>query len=389
MSRIPLRLLACSAALCGLALLNPAGAEGAVQAQFSLPVSALPAPSITSTGHNVYVSGSAKNLVGTPGQFTFSDSAGSGVVRYLYGLGNSTPVIPLPATTTGTATLNLAPYNASEFDLYVAAQSKSGQVSQPSEFRIETILPRGNVAALAWWKLTAGHGASAQDATGHGHIAKLAGSAALRCGPAAPDGDRCWLNLVRPGSQAVTPKTVLPIVGSNGSFAVSAWVRAAACATTCVAVSQDATQTSGFSLAYRRSCTASGQTGPCWLFTMPEADSKSAPVHQAQSLPGTAHIGKWIQLTGGYDAAHQALTLYVNGIQAGQLVGAAPWTAPAAGPLRLGGVLPGAADSSWTGRISNVCVFYGALQTADVRLLYSGDSSFPHNGCAALQKKYP
>ena len=384
MPRMPLRLLACSAALCGLALVIPAGAEGAVQAQSSLP-----APSITSTGHNVYVSGLAKNLVGTPGQFTFSDAAGSGVVRYLYGLGNSTPDIPLPAATTGTATLNLAPYNGSEFDLYVAAQSKSGQVSPPSEFRIETILPRGNVAALAWWKLTAGHGASAQDATGHGHAAKLAGSAALRCGLAAGDGDRCWLSLAGRGGLAVTSPTVLPIVGNNGSFTVSAWVRAAACATTCAAVSQDATQTSGFSLAYRRSCTASGQAGPCWLFTMPEADSKSVPVHQAQSLPGTAHTGKWIELTGVYDAAHQALTLYVNGIQAGQLIGAAPWTTPAAGPLRLGGVLPGAADSSWTGRISNVCVFYGALQPADVRLLYSGDSSFPHNGCAALQRKYP
>jgi hypothetical protein len=37
----------------------------------------------------------------------------------------------------------------------------------------------------------------------------------------------------------------------------------------------------------------------------------------------------------------------------------------------------------------STCVFYGALQPADVRLLYPGDSSFPHDGCAALQRKYP
>jgi hypothetical protein len=36
-----------------------------------------------------------------------------------------------------------------------------------------------------------------------------------------------------------------------------------------------------------------------------------------------------------------------------------------------------------------VCVFYGVLGPADVRLLHSGNSAHPHNGCAALWAKYP
>jgi hypothetical protein len=81
--------------------------------------------------------------------------------------------------------------------------------------------------------------------------------------------------------------------------------------------------------------------------------------------------------------------LYVNGIQAGQFAEASPWTAPAPGPVRLGSVLPGATAPSWAGQISNACIFYGALQPADVRLLYSGNTAHPHDGCAALHAKYP
>jgi hypothetical protein len=282
----------------------------------------------------------------------------------------------------------IAPYNGSEFDLYVSAKNGAGQISQPSKFQIETILPAGNVAALAWWKLNSGHGNRADDSTGHGHLAKLSGHASLRCGSKATDSYRCWLSLAPSGGQAVTSKTVLPIVGNNGSFAVSAWVRVAACAAACVALSEDATKTSGFTLSYQRSCAAGGHTGPCWRFSMPKTDSKSAFVYRASSTPGTAHVSKWVELTGVFNASHGALTLYVNGVEAGQVTGAAPWTAPAPGPVRLGRMLASGAGSPWDGQISNVCMFYGVLQPADIKLLYSGNSTHPHNGCAALHARY-
>jgi hypothetical protein len=81
------------------------------------------------------------------------------------------------------------------------------------------------------------------------------------------------------------------------------------------------------------------------------------------------------------------LTLYVNGHQAGQ-VSDSPWTNAGIGRARIGNLIPGGSRHDWTGRLSNACVFYGALQLADVRLLHVGNASHPHNGCAALFDKY-
>lgn len=347
-----------------------------------------PAPVIASTGRNVYVNGTATNLVGTPGRFTFSDSGGSNVVAYLYGFGFAD--IRIPAGPKGTATIAVTPNNPMEFDLDVSAVDGSGDVSPPSEFQIETLLPKGNIANLAWWKLSAGHGTGALDATGHGHTAKLSGPASLGCGsPAAPDGYRCWLKLTGADGQAATAQTLVPVVGNNGSFTVSAWVQVSSCGGTCAALSEDATQVSGFTLGYQQSCTAGGKTGPCWVFARPAADQTTATVVTAASAPATAHLRKWAQLTGVFDAAQGELSLYVNGRLAGQISGVQPWTQDTGGPMRLGAAFPGGTVSSWDGQISNACVFYGPLASSDVKLLYTGDSTYPHNGCAALHAKYP
>jgi hypothetical protein len=348
----------------------------------------LPAPVIASTGHNVYVSGTATNLVGTPGRFTFSDPGGSNVVAYLYGFGFAGTRIP--AGPKGTATIAVTPNNPAVIDLDVSAVDGSGDVSPPSEFQIETNLPPGNIANLAWWKLSAGHGTEALDATGHGHTAKLAGPASLGCGSAAaPDGYRCWLKLTGPDGQAVTPRTLVPLVGNDGSFTVSAWAKASGCGGTCAALSEDGTQVSGFALGYQQSCTAGGKTGPCWVFAMPATDQTTATVFTAASAPGTAHLHEWAELTGVFDATHGELSLYVNGRSAGQISGVEPWAQAAGGPMRLGAALPGGTVSSWDGQISNACVFYGPLASSDAKLLYTGDSTYPHNGCAALHAKYP
>jgi len=55
----------------------------------------------------------------------------------------------------------------------------------------------------------------------------------------------------------------------------------------------------------------------------------------------------------------------------------------------MGHLAPRGTTHGWSGRLSNVCLFYGPIQPADVTLLYQGDSAHPHNGCAALDAKYP
>ena len=119
------------------------------------------------------------------------------------------------------------------------------------------------------------------------------------------------------------------------------------------------------------------------------SDSTSAPVYTAPSAPASAKAGKWAQLTGVYDSGHQSLTLYVNGVQTGQLSGVPPWSGAAPGPLRIGNAFPGGAGHAWDGKLSDACVFYGPLPATDVSVLYSGSSAHPHNGCAALYSLYP
>jgi hypothetical protein len=104
-------------------------------------------------------------------------------------------------------------------------------------------------------------------------------------------------------------------------------------------------------------------------------------------LPGSARAATWTQLTGVFDASHGTLTLYVNGVQRGLFTGVSPWSAAASGPMQLANAFPG--THAFAGRLSGACVFYGAVQAADVGLLYSGDVNHPHNGCAALFAKYP
>jgi hypothetical protein len=347
-----------------------------------------PAPTITSVGRNVYVSAVATNYVGTPGLFKLSDSGQ--VTGYWYGYFSGSEINFASAGTGGTATLAITPYNVGELDLWVQAVNGSSPLSAESEFVIDTKIAPGHVATLAWWKLNARRGKRAADSTGHGHTAKLSNDASFGCGaPAAPDGFRCVMKLGGLGGQATTEPTLLPLVGNNGSFSISAWVNLSKCRSRCTALSFDATHTFGFALGYQRSCQAGGRPGPCWTLRMPVSDNAGAFVVIAISPPGSARLGRWTQLTGVYDSTHQTLTLFVNGVQRSQSGNAITWAAPAAGPMRIGDIFAGGTAHAWPGRLSNVCVFFGALEPADVALLHTGDATHPHDGCAALFAKYP
>jgi len=289
----------------------------------------------------------------------------------------------------GTATVGITPYNSVDLVLNVEAVDGTS-VSAVSSFDILTLLPTGNVATLAWWKLTAAHKPVAPDSTGHSHAAPLSKDSAMTClATAAPDGYKCSLSVTGRGGQALTAPATLPVAGNDGGFSVSTWVDLAKCSGTCVALAADATHTYEFALKYQHSCQANGRIGPCWKFAMPVSDSPAATVLSAASPPGSARLNRWTQLTGVFHAGHGLLTLYVNGVQGGQISNVPPWSAPARGRVRIGNLWPGGTAHDWSGRISNACVFYGVLQSADVTLLFKGDSAHPHDGCAALFARYP
>jgi hypothetical protein len=359
------------------------------------------APANSDITSDVYTSGAASGQVGQPGHFTFSDPANSDngvndVAGYYYGLDNSSPGTYVPAGSDHKATVTITPFNPAELDLYVRAVDRAGNVSQgaAAEFKIVTKPPNNNIATLAWWKLNEGSGTTAIDATGNGNDAALwQPGASLGCGSSAvPSGYRCTLALDGSAGRAFTAR---PVLGNNGPFTVSAWVYLnSAGGSDQTAMSQGGNSVSGFTLGYAGACR-------CWQFAMPSSDSLSpTSVYQARS--GTvAQAGTWTQLTGVFDPAAinpdpkcspgvncvGALTLYVNGVLAGQYWGAREWSAPAAGLLRLGSDgTAGAGPPFWGGQLSAACAFYGPLPASDVTALWAKGSG---DGCGVLYQKYP
>lgn len=359
------------------------------------------APTITSVPNSqglTYTSGVAENPVGAPAVFQLSDPTNidpsdttNDIVGYRYALNSASPNFYLPASAEGgTATITITPFNPQALDLYIQAVDRAGNLSPVAgPFQILTVAPVGNIATLAWWPLNNLSGSTTVDSTNNGADATLWSSgASVPCATnPVPSGYRCTLALDGSTGRAFTTH---PVVGNDGSFSVSTWVDVSSCSGSCVALSQDGTSVSGFTLGYQSSCTVGTSKGACWAFTMPASDSTSAVVNAADSAPGTASTGKWTQITGVYDATHEQMQIYVNGVLAGWTGALAvlPWAATASGLLHIG--------SSWTsatgvtdflpGNISAACVFYGPLAASDVTTLYNGGAG---DGCGTLYATYP
>jgi hypothetical protein len=196
-----------------------------------------------------------------------------------------------------------------------------------------------------------------------------------------------WTTDSQSGAAALTfnhagdAKTDGPVLYTDQSFTVSAWVRMADEDLTDAgptlptnnrtALSQKGNRVSGFYLGYRLDTA----NVPHWAFSIPEADvdlgnDANAPGWWVTALSTnpvtTADIGRWAHLIGVYDANTSAMRLYVNGTLAGTItrtqprwnvtgpltVGAA-WWSPAGGP-------PAPADA-WRGSVDNVNVYQGAV----------------------------
>jgi hypothetical protein len=342
------------------------------------------APTISSPD---YTSGVASNPVGTQGTFNFAAPAGAdpaAVAGFVYGIDNPRPSAYVPASGSGAASIRLAPFSIAEEDLYVASVDQAGNVSPVTgPFRIEATAS-GNIATLGWWKLN-GDGTDSNAVSSSGLGLTISGLAAYKCpgsATASPAGYTCSLAL----DGLSTDATGVAVMGNDTSFSVSAWVYPSSCPmAVCTAVSQDGANMSGFRLGYQPSGTAGsgGVACPCWVFGMPRSDSASA-VWQEAAAPAAAATGKWTQLTGVFAAGHGTLTLYVNGSAVGTGF-ASPWSAPAIGPFRVGDDMAGSGDF-FTGSVSDVCAFYGALAGGDVQRLYASGSA---DGCAALAATYP
>ncbi len=164
--------------------------------------------------------------------------------------------------------------------------------------------------------------------------------------------------------------TTGPALRTDQSFTVSAWVLVPEPMTAWnTAVAQNGVNYSGFYLGHRKT------TGfaEVWEFSMKDTDTIGAGTWAiASAVVDPEDFGRWVHLTGVWDAGAGQLRLYVNGALAGSAARTVSWAA--GGPLAIGrsrfpsGNAP-ADGQYWVGGIDEVRVYQGALPGSEIAKL--------------------
>jgi endo-1,4-beta-xylanase len=210
---------------------------------------------------------------------------------------------------------------------------------------------RSTVDPVGWWRLDDPAGAPAIDSSGGGHHATVGGGGRLGAAGRVP-----WVSVFTGNGTDSEASAAGPVLRTDTSFTVSAWVSLANKAGGWVAVSQDGTSNSAFYLMYQPSTDR-------WEFTMPSAPAAPVIWQTARSTTSPA-LGTWTHLTGVYDASAHQLLLYVNGTLAGTRSNVTVWNAQ--GRFRIGRSFSG---GRFAGAISDVRAWDRALGAAEIAAL--------------------
>jgi hypothetical protein len=315
----------------------------------------------------VYLEDVPAGGVGVAGAFTFTGNGVADVVRYRYSF-NSDSLSESVGLSGGPDGQSLdvpfVPTVAGSQTLRVVSVDPAGWTSPVRLYRI-IVRTTGEVGR---WRLNEGAGTTAEDASGNGHPLTLVDTTwttGLLAEFGADPGDRA-LRLDSTGDVASTSD---PVVATDQSFSVMAFVKLDAVTATAAAVSQDGTHSSGFALGY---APCADSPGTCWAFTMATEDSPDGTPVRAVA-PVEASVGDWVHLTGIYDATAGRIQVYACVLGTPEepepgvpVLGTADHTSTwnATGPLRLGR----AADADHlAGVVDLVRVFGGAVGITTIR----------------------
>jgi len=173
-----------------------------------------------------------------------------------------------------------------------------------------------------------------------------------------------------------------PVVTTNQSYSVSAWVKLNSTNAYATAVAQyGGAHNSAFRLYY------SPTLGGRWVFGLSRNDT--ADLSDANAVYAAAHgvSTSWTHLTGVYDATAGKARLYVNGKLAAEASGTVNWNST--GVLTIGGELfNGTPTWNFSGSLSGVRTYQRALnatETATAYRLWSNESQLFFAGNAANQ----
>jgi Domain of unknown function (DUF5127)/Domain of unknown function (DUF4965)/Domain of unknown function (DUF1793)/Concanavalin A-like lectin/glucanases superfamily/Domain of unknown function (DUF4964) len=147
-----------------------------------------------------------------------------------------------------------------------------------------------------------------------------------------------------------------PVVRTDNSFTVTAWVNMTSATGFHTAVSQDGSNVSGFFLQYSA---ADGR----WAFSMTSADSTSSVTSRALSGAAPA-LSTWVHLAGVYNAPARQLQLYVNGTLNSTASYSGAWSANHG--LQVGRGQWGTPADYFPGSIDEVRTFGRVLSAAEI-----------------------
>ncbi len=312
------------------------------------------APTVTST---VYPACNAGVVctgapVGTTGAFTFSANGVADVAGYRYGETDPPASYAAAAQVGGSATAGFTPPKDGPQDLYVQSVDRAGNLGPILKYHFFVGI---GTPPVARWPLDGyGMAAAAPDVVDGGHDGTVNTPVGNAHWTAGREDDAIQLD----GNSGYVSTAGGPVVGTTGSFSISAWVKLDSVDNVWhTAVSQDGNRESGFFLQYL------GDVHE-WAFTMPEADADNAVPDRATSSAAAVQAGVWTHLIGTYDPGSGKLQLYVNG----KLAGTATHTAAinATGAFDIGRAkYDGGPVDYWPGAIDEVRAYNRVVSAAE------------------------
>ncbi len=307
------------------------------------PVSA---PVVTSTTYPETPPGAEpiyRGAVGIAGSFTLSPGAGdTDVAAYVYGLNQFPPTTVVTGSgTPKTATITLTPTVDQLNTLYVRSRDGVGNLGPIYGYQFYV---RPVTMPVGHWPLDETTGTSAADASGSNQTATATGGVSWTAG-------RIGGGARFSGSDGVLG-TAQPVLRTDMSFSVSAWVRLTGASAFFSAVTQDGVRNSGFYLRYEGDLDR-------WGFGMVTTDNDTEVLHRAVST-GPPRYNVWTHLLGVYDQTAGELRLYVDGVLQGTAAHTNAWNAT--GGLQIGrGKWRGFLLDYWSGDIDDVRTYQGVV----------------------------
>lgn len=315
--------------------------------------------------------------VGLAGAFLFEGGGSSGVVSYRYSF--DTDVMHLAAAPG--EQVSFTPTTAGSHFLMVQSVDAAGATSPVRTYRFQVgAAPAGSV--LGAWGLDEGSGLVTVDGSGRGNDLTLSGEDLWTSGILAEFGGEPNDHGLRFDAPTDAATTIGPVVATDGSFWVSAFLRPDAVDGTAVAVSQDGGAVSGFTLGLQQGADCQSPSGSCWAFSMAGADQVGATSATALAQ-SPVQAGSWSHVVGVHDAAAGTVSLYVcevgtvdspafaDPVLAATTPFDATWSAT--GSLRLGaGQREGAVADGFLGTIDQAQVKEGVPTFRDLLRACSG-----------------